>query len=277
MAKGIRVNLLAKTLGVPSKLVLRILKERGFGEKFPNHMTTMSAGLAASVRQWIIDYLGAHEQAVTFGATAQSPETPEPVRTEKPVSATAKAKADTTSIIKKEPMVSQFSSIGKASGRAGAAIELIKTRQHDYEAHLADAKMSDRRLSKGDRQRRNRFVRAAIESQAAVFDGYISLLFDRYIKTNGQQKITKADKIKRLRELATRHSGKSIPSPQFLLLAYRHVSTHPSIQTPHPTSKGSRLTAADINRGMPAPAEVEAEERRINDFLKKLISSLPKF
>ena len=52
MAKGIRVNQLAKELGVESKLILQKLKEEGLGEVAPNHMSTLSLGLAESVREW---------------------------------------------------------------------------------------------------------------------------------------------------------------------------------------------------------------------------------
>ncbi|MGA2230551.1 MAG: translation initiation factor IF-2 [Tepidisphaeraceae bacterium] len=52
MAKGIRVNLLAKELGVESKLILAKLREEGLGDQAPNHMSTLSMGLAESVREW---------------------------------------------------------------------------------------------------------------------------------------------------------------------------------------------------------------------------------
>jgi hypothetical protein len=52
MAKGIRVNLLAKELGVESKLILQKLKEEGQGDTAPNHMSVLSLGLAESVREW---------------------------------------------------------------------------------------------------------------------------------------------------------------------------------------------------------------------------------
>ncbi|MGD0139519.1 MAG: translation initiation factor IF-2 [Tepidisphaeraceae bacterium] len=52
MAKGIRVNLLAKELGIESRLILQKLKDEGLGEKAPNHMSTLPLGLAESVREW---------------------------------------------------------------------------------------------------------------------------------------------------------------------------------------------------------------------------------
>ena len=51
-AKGIRVNQLAKELGIPSKVILERCKTEGLGDKVPNHMTVMSLGLAETVREW---------------------------------------------------------------------------------------------------------------------------------------------------------------------------------------------------------------------------------
>lgn len=50
--KGIRVNALAKELGVESKAILLKLKEEGLGDAAPNHMSVISLGLAESVREW---------------------------------------------------------------------------------------------------------------------------------------------------------------------------------------------------------------------------------
>lgn len=52
MAKGIRVNQLAKELGVESKSILAKCREEGLGEKVPNHMSVLSVGLAETVREW---------------------------------------------------------------------------------------------------------------------------------------------------------------------------------------------------------------------------------
>jgi translation initiation factor IF-2 len=52
LAKGIRVNLLAKELGVESKAILQKLKGEGLSDAAPNHMSTLSLGLAESVREW---------------------------------------------------------------------------------------------------------------------------------------------------------------------------------------------------------------------------------
>ena len=52
MAKGIRVNQLAKELGVESKAILSKCRDEGLGEKVPNHMSVLSIGLAETVREW---------------------------------------------------------------------------------------------------------------------------------------------------------------------------------------------------------------------------------
>ncbi|MGH7215418.1 MAG: translation initiation factor IF-2 N-terminal domain-containing protein, partial [Tepidisphaeraceae bacterium] len=52
LAKGIRVNQLAKELGVDSKGILEKLRAEGLGEKHPNHMSVLPLGLAESVREW---------------------------------------------------------------------------------------------------------------------------------------------------------------------------------------------------------------------------------
>src|SRR6185436_2068229 len=50
--KGIRINALAKELGVESKSILHKLKEEGLGDVAPNHMSVIALGLAESVREW---------------------------------------------------------------------------------------------------------------------------------------------------------------------------------------------------------------------------------
>src|SRR6476659_5483523 len=52
LAKGIRVNQLAKELGVESKSILTKLRDEGLGDKAPNHMSVLPLGLAESVREW---------------------------------------------------------------------------------------------------------------------------------------------------------------------------------------------------------------------------------
>ena len=48
--KGIRVNALAKELGVESKAILDKLKSEGLS--VPNHQSTVSLGLAESIKEW---------------------------------------------------------------------------------------------------------------------------------------------------------------------------------------------------------------------------------
>ena len=52
VTKGIRVNQLAKELGVESKSILTKCREEGLGDKVPNHMSVLSVGLAETVREW---------------------------------------------------------------------------------------------------------------------------------------------------------------------------------------------------------------------------------
>jgi translation initiation factor IF-2 len=58
LAKGIRVNQLAKELGVESKAILSKCREEGLGEKVPNHMSVLSIGLAETVREWFSSGVG---------------------------------------------------------------------------------------------------------------------------------------------------------------------------------------------------------------------------
>ena len=69
MSKGIRVNQLAKELGVESKSILAKCREEGLGEKVPNHMSVLSVGLAETVREWFAASGGG--AAVAVETTAQ--------------------------------------------------------------------------------------------------------------------------------------------------------------------------------------------------------------
>ena len=50
--KGIRVNELAKELGVESKAILTKLRDEGLGDQAPNHQSSISIGLAMTIRDW---------------------------------------------------------------------------------------------------------------------------------------------------------------------------------------------------------------------------------
>ena len=50
MGKGIRVNALAKELAVDSKSILEKLRNEGL--TVPNHQSTVSLGLAETIREW---------------------------------------------------------------------------------------------------------------------------------------------------------------------------------------------------------------------------------
>jgi translation initiation factor IF-2 len=74
LAAGIRVNQLAKELGVESRAILQKLRDEGLGDQAPNHMSVLKLGLAASVREWF-----AHAVGESGGGTAV--ETAAPVDT----------------------------------------------------------------------------------------------------------------------------------------------------------------------------------------------------
>ena len=52
MAKGIRISQLAKELGVPSKDILEKLRAEELGDQAPNHQSSVSLGLAETIREW---------------------------------------------------------------------------------------------------------------------------------------------------------------------------------------------------------------------------------
>ncbi|HEY7087003.1 MAG TPA: translation initiation factor IF-2 [Tepidisphaeraceae bacterium] len=85
MAKGIRVNALAKELGVQSKQILDKLKDEGLGEKAPNHMSVLPLGLAESVREWFSSAHGSGTAVETAApvAVAEKPKTTARRRTKK--------------------------------------------------------------------------------------------------------------------------------------------------------------------------------------------------
>jgi translation initiation factor IF-2 len=70
LAKGIRVNQLAKELNVESKAILAKLRDEGLGDKAPNHMSVLPLGLAESVREWFSSLHG-HGTAVETAAPVE--------------------------------------------------------------------------------------------------------------------------------------------------------------------------------------------------------------
>jgi translation initiation factor IF-2 len=58
LAKGIRVNQLAKELNVESKAILGKLRDEGLADRAPNHMSVLPLGLAESVREWFASAVG---------------------------------------------------------------------------------------------------------------------------------------------------------------------------------------------------------------------------
>ena len=88
MAKGIRVNQLAKELGVTSKDILDKCRAEGLADKVPNHMSVLSIGLSETVREWFSSVAGSGG-----GGTA--------VETAAPVEVAAKPKKPRTTTKKK--------------------------------------------------------------------------------------------------------------------------------------------------------------------------------
>lgn len=51
-AKGIRVNALAKELGIDNKVILEKCRQEGLADKVPNHQSTIALGLAETIKEW---------------------------------------------------------------------------------------------------------------------------------------------------------------------------------------------------------------------------------
>jgi len=83
LAKGIRVNLLAKELGIESKAILQKLKEEGLSDVAPNHMSTLSLGLAESVREWFSNAQAGGGTAVETAAHVEVATKPKTSRSKK--------------------------------------------------------------------------------------------------------------------------------------------------------------------------------------------------
>ncbi|MGD1276796.1 MAG: translation initiation factor IF-2 [Tepidisphaeraceae bacterium] len=113
MAKGIRVNLLAKELGIESKTILQKLKEEGLADAAPNHMSTLSFGLAASVRDWFSGQGGG--TAVETAPHVEVVAKPKAARTRKKKEPTEAAAAAPAAVAEAPP--------GPAAGIAAAGTE----------------------------------------------------------------------------------------------------------------------------------------------------------
>jgi translation initiation factor IF-2 len=98
LAKGIRVNILAKELGVESKAILTKLKEEGLSDVAPNHMSTLSLGLAESVREWFSSQQGSGGTAVETAPHVEVATKPKTAR---------KSKKSATAETPEEPPVSE--------------------------------------------------------------------------------------------------------------------------------------------------------------------------
>jgi translation initiation factor IF-2 len=102
LAKGIRVNLLAKELGVESKAILQKLKEEGLGDNAQNHMSTLSLGLAESVREWFSGQMNAGGTAVETAAQVEVAK-PKTVRSRKKKEAAGEPTESITAVAEAAP------------------------------------------------------------------------------------------------------------------------------------------------------------------------------
>jgi translation initiation factor IF-2 len=102
LAKGIRVNLLAKELGVESKAILQKLKEEGLGDNAQNHLSTLSLGLAESVREWFSGQMNAGGTAVETAAQVEVAK-PKTVRSRKKKEAAGEPTESITAVAEAAP------------------------------------------------------------------------------------------------------------------------------------------------------------------------------
>ena len=92
MSKGIRVNQLAKELGVESKAILAKCREEGLADKVPNHMSVLSLGLTETVREWFSNSGGGGvSTAVEIARPVETVTKPKTVRRTKRVDVSAPA------------------------------------------------------------------------------------------------------------------------------------------------------------------------------------------
>jgi hypothetical protein len=144
-----------------------------------------------------------------------------------------------------------------------AQIELLKIRQSDYEEFLARAKEAQVR---GDHHLRDCFIRAAVESQVAVFDGFISRLY-----TSAMQNKKRPKKQKQLKQLCKKAG---IQLFEYRLDQFRGISTHPMIEMAVSADSVLTKSALDFQRNVPTSEAVEEEEKRINEFCQMITRKL---
>jgi len=128
LAKQMRVHILAKELGVTSKAILEKCRAEGLDLK--NHMSTLSAGLEATVREWFSE--GVHKtveekaervdlQRVRKKATRKrtiKKKAEPPAETEKTATAVAEAEAPPAKRVKKKKTTKKKAASAKAQPKA---------------------------------------------------------------------------------------------------------------------------------------------------------------
>ncbi len=115
MAKGIRVNQLAKELGVTSKEILEKCRAEGLGDKVQNHMAVLALGLAETVREWFSSDHGGGT-AVETAPPVQVATKPKVVRraTKKKTDADAKDEGGDTAVAEAPPAAPEAPDVTEA-------------------------------------------------------------------------------------------------------------------------------------------------------------------
>ncbi len=120
--KGIRINALAKELGVESKAILQKLKDEGLGDAAPNHMSVIKTGLAESIKEWF-----------SHGAGGTAVETAAPVEV---VAAKPKASRSKKKKVEEgEGGETLEGGVGTATAEAPSAAVVEAEVQPDVESH----------------------------------------------------------------------------------------------------------------------------------------------
>jgi Translation initiation factor IF-2, N-terminal region len=247
--KGMRLNSLAKVLGVESKVILQKLKDEGLGNKVFNHMSTLSVDLEKSVREWF----GGDTKEVAAAET-NTPQEAANVKTSE-----AKPSQPVPSDIQTSPQGRSFHKfIDCMSYWPGVQDEglssLVKRLIGHFESHLANAKEAQ---VIGNEQELERFVQAALLIQFSIFEGCVSLLWNRCRYGDGNT--PNALKFESLCKLASEKTGKSVKGN------FRYRNIRDGILHARSDSLPSM---------MPSPEEVQRNAAFMDELLSRLDSVL---
>lgn len=129
----LRVHNLAKDLGVTSKAILEKCRAEGLDLK--NHMSTLSAGLAATIREWFSE--GAHTSTVEHAARVQLAKVrrkPKPKKKEEPVEAEAETET-AVAVAVAEPEEAEET---ETEAKAEAEEKVVEKAETDAEVAVAE-------------------------------------------------------------------------------------------------------------------------------------------